>query len=110
MIKFDQFITVELVESSWIDCLQRQVRVRRKAFPEIMILFTQLQEEEVVDDDKIEIIRLFQRINHFITNDGPPTNEESDEVFYSHIVQNLVYDNNEKIIFQFQCSLTLLLQ
>ena len=84
------------MDSCWIDGLQRQVRVRKKALPEIMIHLDHLsQETEIVGECHISImITLFRRINFVIESMDERSNEN--ETFYEHVINNLLYDDKDK--------------
>lgn len=86
-------IVDDVTKTSWIDGLQRQVKVRTKALKEI-----EKWCEKIINDDNIDMeddnepktimINLFRRIIR--VNNG----EESDEEFCDHVKKNLLHDEN----------------
>ena len=93
------FINVRLERSFWIDCLQRQVRVRRKALPEIIAFINNIQEEEQQLDEGVrETIDFFQQIYELVVNynDNDERLIQQDQQLRRHIFENLLYDDDDK--------------
>ena len=76
--------------SSWIDALQRQVKLRKTALKEVMEWCTELEIENEFQPGREEIIQIFREINDVLTLDPINRSEDQDE-FYSHILKNLLY-------------------
>ena len=86
-------LSVALAESYWIDDLQRQVRVRRKALPEILQFFKDELEVDVEhDDNPITIMSLlFRRIIRVLLSESK--NEElndNDSILLYYAKINLI--------------------
>ena len=98
---FPNKITLLLPESSWIDGLQRQVRVRKKALSEINSWFEKTSQEEY-DDHMLLMVELFKRVHatvQSVDNDDRTTAEDSTEEhqdFCRHVFTNLLHDDDNK--------------
>ena len=97
-VKVDDFstkITADLFESCWVDCLQRQVRVRKKALPHVMLWCESLEESLDIDDDEcdhiLEMIDLFKTINAVVHEDLEVEDDLRELIF-----EELIYDDDEK--------------
>jgi predicted GIY-YIG superfamily endonuclease len=102
--KLERYVDVQLEKSCWIDCLQRRVRVRKKALPEIMnYINADIQEERQDDEGRRKTIDLFRRINELVMNSNGANSNENDEVldednhrFQCHVYQDLLVDDDNK--------------
>jgi hypothetical protein len=89
-------LSPDLEKSSWIDGLQRQIKVRKKALPEIL----QYLQNEYFEDTEYNgvVIDLFQDIVTIIQKDHDGTellsNREQD--FLEHIKENLLEEDDGK--------------
>ena len=94
---FDSEIQQDLFESSWIDCLQRKIKFRKKALPEIMSWCEKrkLEIETRLDFDNPEliVIDLFTQINEIVMQ-GDQNNIDNN--FLRHIKKNLMYDDKDE--------------
>ena len=97
--KMNEKLSATLEESYWIDGLQRQVRVRRKALPEILQFFDDKLEVDVEADDNPTTIMssLFRRIIRVLRSES--NNEEindSDSIFLYHAKSNLIDEDEDQ--------------
>ena len=92
-------LSVTLSESVWIDGLQRQVQVRKKALPEIMLWCNQIEMDDAEANAENELrnsngqammIALFRRIHDVLQADVENLNND-DLSFLNHIESNLLY-------------------
>ena len=94
MEDFDSEISLDLSESSWIDCLQRKIKFRKKSLPEIMSWCEKrkLEIETTGDNNNPEliIIYLFVQINETVMH-GNPNNIGDD--FLRHIKKHLMHND-----------------
>ena len=101
--KLQKYIDVQLEESCWIDCLQRRIRVRKKALPEIMNFINDIQEEGQDDEGRIKLMDLFRRINELVMNTNCANLNENHEgldeqnlLFQHHVYENLLFADDDK--------------
>ena len=100
----DKNIQIELTGTSWIDCLQRRVRVRKKALPEIMQWFDSRCNElyMVHSDHEDSIIELFTRIFAIYYSDdkGRGIMDDLDDAeyldFLNHVEKKLILNDDEE--------------
>ena len=94
-------INIDLYNSWWINGLQQQVLIRKRAFPELIAFITALIE----DEDRMmirgveEMVSLFQRMNQLLLN-GHNLNEDNiderdDALFYDFMMKNLIQDDSK---------------
>lgn len=99
-------ITQDVRDSCWIDGLQRQVVVRKKALPEIIEWCNDIAEQEGInlDDENSNddpyglrtMILLFYDIKAVIDGDYESDELGSSDGFAEHVLKNLVYDDEEE--------------
>lgn len=92
--KLDGKINESFLNSCWIDGLQRQVKVRRKALPEIMEWFQKIIIDDNinmsnVNDPRVKVIRMFNKIMNVLNG------TMIDDDFKKHIHENLLAPDSE---------------
>ena len=94
-------IDINLHNSWWINGLQQQVLIRKRAFPELIAYITTLTEDEnrMSINGVEEMVTLFQRMNQLLLN-GHDLNvdnidERDDALFYEFMMENLIQDDSE---------------
>ena len=93
----ETYITDDLSDTLWINGLQRQVDVRKKALPELMFWCDKIEGEFKNEyastnesDGSEEVIYIFRSINHVVQSDSSVfTNEELS--FLEHAESNLIF-------------------
>lgn len=95
-LKKDETISlldVDLWRCGWIDLLQCQVKLRKKAIPEICLWLDLIEDEEQVPDDMVSII---QKISYVLSeNDNSNLNTE-EKLFFEFASEKLIYEDNKK--------------
>ena len=90
-----------LHHSWWINGLQQQVQIKKRAFPELMAFITSLVEDEnsMSVCGVQEMVTLFQRMNRLLLNghqlDENNVNERGDRLFYEFMMVNLIQDDSK---------------
>ena len=59
------YISTNLYKSSWIDCLQRQIKLKKSALPEIMLWCDKRENEPHNEINVATIIKLFRSTQFF---------------------------------------------
>ena len=101
----DKNITIDLKLSSLIDCLERKVKLREMALPELLewcdYVEGEINENEIDlinSNGQHEMIDLFRDINNIIIKHKTGvTMDEGEHDFYTHVNENLIYKNEEEL-------------
>jgi hypothetical protein len=98
-------ITIDLKLSSWIDCLERKVKLREMSLPDLLKWCDYVEEE--INENGIDLINingqremidLFRDINNIIIkHNTDDTMDEDKQKFYTHVNENLIYKNKVKL-------------
>ena len=91
-------ITINLSDSCCVDSLQRHILVRKKTLPEIIQLCGRILDEEdfIMEDEDNSLylmINSFYRINTIIQTDYGQDGDISDNVFCTHVHENLLHND-----------------
>ena len=86
---------ISLSESFWVDVIQRQILVRKKCLPEIVIWCEKILEEQNFDIDNEDhslskIINLFYRVYKIVHIDNEHAGD-IDDGFQNHMYNNLLH-------------------
>ena len=91
--------TISLSTSSRVDGLQRLIKLRKKALPEVIAWCTKITEEEDIDianDVSIlsKMIQLMFKINTVCNDDGD--DDSVDDEFTAHVHCNLIHIDDQE--------------
>ena len=90
-----------LHKSWWINGLQQQVLIKKRAFPELMAFITALAEDEnrMNVSGVEEMVTLFERMNQLLLNghqlDKDNIDERDDALFHEFMMKNLIQDDSK---------------
>jgi len=90
----DKIVNV-LSESCWIDGLQRQIRVRKKAMAEILQWCDKIQQDGG-NRFNVDMISLFLRINRVLTSENEANLSEEEIEFREFMHQNLLHQDEKE--------------
>ena len=97
------YISTSLYSSSWIDCLQRQIQLKKSALPEVMLWCDERQNESGIDNNVLIMIQLFKDINTIVqSNDGGRSILQGQQrigdfdEFSTHVWTYLIYEDDGK--------------
>jgi hypothetical protein len=95
--RLDDAIDADLLKSYWVNGLQQQVYLRRRAVPELIGYINTLDEATLQEDGVAEMVALFHKIDNLLTNadqlDENNPDDISDVRFYEHMMENLIQDD-----------------
>ena len=82
-------------KTCWIDGLQRQVKLRQNALPELLEWCNSLADENEDVEGRLELIQLFQRLAFVLRNEQDLLQfNDEDREFFTHVKANLIHDTD----------------
>ena len=99
----EDYISSNLYRSCWIDCLQRHIKLKKSALPEIMLWCDERENEPDIENNVVIMIQLFKDINTIVqSNDGEMNMLESQQrienidEFSTHVLNDLIHNDDDK--------------
>ena len=94
--KIDEKLKVDIEESIWVNMLQQQIRVRKRAFPEIIKYINSNHAADDDNDNGVETMKeLFQKMNTFIQSPDNTHVSIEDHAFITFMNKNLIDSDDE---------------
>jgi predicted GIY-YIG superfamily endonuclease len=96
--EMNDLLTDNLTETHWIDGLQRKVKIRRSAIPELLEWCSYLETEEanVEVAGKESMIEVMKQIEYVLENDDEDILDDDGISFLSHVKENMIYDDEKE--------------
>lgn len=97
----DEELKTNLNETIWVDCLLQQVKVRRKAFPEIMKYLAEIEGDDNDEEDEershaITAMSIIFHEIHSVCENRRENLNEAQIIFLIHVETNLMVDNEDE--------------